>query len=222
MARAPEGFHITIKAPKIKITDERGHFLSEAQKQLYQQNRELAFDLQGEVARRIENSILRKQVSSHRLVRVTMDPKNISPANRYFMGVGNEEFLNKSIAKYWRTAEEGTAKTWTKRSFTSLPLQGLWGLNIEGWRGSYRDPWIALGGKTQRSSRAGQEMYHPFRRGKGAALPVFHPKKDTTPMHAYKAVGESPDLSRRNLRIAGNFWNMVLSRGIRPAGRYDA
>lgn len=215
MASPRAGFHIDIKAPKMRIVDEKGHFVSEAQKQLYQQNRQLAIDLQGEIGRRIQNSIQRKAVSTGRLVRVTMDPKNRT-SDRYFMSVGNEAFLDRSMAKYWRTIEEGSAATWTKRKFTTLPLQGFWGTNLGGWRTGPSGPWVTV---NPPYSKGTGQMYHPFRIGRGgqpSPLPIFTPGHEIAPMNAYKAVAENPDLTARNLRIAANFWNAILARGIQP------
>lgn len=222
MASPHAGFYINIKAPPgIRIRDERGRYTS-AQDQLYRQNKELAQTLQYQVARRMKNDLKRPGVSTGRLVRVTMDPKN-RVSDRFFMGVGNEAFLNTSIAKYWRTIEEGSAATWTKRSFTSLPLQGLWGTNLSGFAQGPSGPWVTVAPPYGDGGR-GQEMYQPFRVGRGGGpspLPVFTPKHEIEPQYAYRRVAESPDLNRRLLLQATQFWNRILGAGIQPGGFYE-
>lgn len=222
MASPHAGFAFNVKAPPgIKIRDEAGRFTS-AQAALYQQNRELAMTLQYQVARRIQNDLKRPGVSTGRLVRATMDPQN-RVSDRFYMGVGNERFLNNSIAKYWRTIEEGSAATWTKRKFTSLPLQGFWGTNLSGFNQGPSGPWVGIGSPPVRGSQR-QEMYHPFRIGRGgepSPLPIFTPSRDIEPQYAYKRVGQDPDLNRRLLLHAANFWEHILRTGIRPSGFYE-
>ena len=222
MANPSGGFVFNVKAPPgIKIQNELGRFTS-AQSELYAQNRELAQILQYQVGRRIQNDLKRPGVSTGRLLRVTMDPQNRT-SDRYFMGVGREDFLNRSIAKYWRTIEEGSAATWTKRSFTSLPLQGFWGTNLGGFVNGPSGPWVTVNRPYGNGGR-GQEMYQPFRVGRGgkpSGLPVFTPGHEIEPQHAYRRVADSPDLNRRLLLHANQFWNRILQRRIQPQGFYD-
>lgn len=219
-------FHVDIKTPKISVRNERGHFTT-AQGQLFAASRENMVLMQGEVLARIRNNTLRKAVSTGRLLRVTADPKNVvavrTAEDQFTVGLGNVDFLNSSIAKYWRTIEEGSAATWTKRSFLSLPLQGIWGPNLgEYYRPS--NPWVGLGNGDNVGSRGG-EMYHPFRIGRGGGpspLPVFRPKHEIRPQHAYRDVANNPNFQRANLLIHQRFINQILGPGFihNPGGFY--
>lgn len=210
------GFHVDIQTPKIRVRNERGHFTS-AQGELFRQAREQMLNQQGEVVLRIKNNIKRKSVSTGRLVRVTADPANVvserTSEDQFTVGLGNEAFLNKSIAKYWRTIEEGSAATWTKRSFTSLPLQGFWGTGLGSYRMGPSGPWVQ---PTQPYSRTPGGMYQPFRIGKGgkpSGLPIFTPGHEIEPMHAYRDVANDPNFTRNNLLIFAKFIEKVMSVG---------
>lgn len=216
-ADAP-GFHADIQLPKIRVRNERGHFTS-AQAQLFADAREQMILQQGEVGARIRNNMVRKSVSTGRLLRVTMDPKNVVSArtseDQFTVGLGNVEWLDRSIARYWRTIEEGSAATWTKRSFMSLNLQGIWGPNL-GHYNRPANPWVGLGEGDNEVTGPGQEMYHPFRKGRGggpSGLPIFHPKHDIRPMNAYRDVAQNPNFARHNLLIAAKFINKVMTPG---------
>lgn len=149
------------------------------------------------VVRVLENNMRRPTVSSGRLARVTLDPKN-TYADSFKVGIGNENFLDRSIAKYWRTIEEGTAATWHKRSFTSLELVGFFGATLLG--GGHAGPAYSL---PNNSSPRG--VFHPVtkRNKRGEAifktkggrpnivLRPFHPHADVPGMHAYRAAFEA-------------------------------
>lgn len=210
------GFHVDIQTPKIKIRDELGHYTS-AQAELYRSAREQMIIQQGQVALRIKNNILRKSVTTGRLVRVTADTKNVvserTSEDQFTVGLGNEEFLNKSMAKYWRTIEEGSAVTWTKRPFTSLPLQGFWGHSLGPYRTGPSGPWVSV---NTPYSKAGGGMYTPFRIGRGgkpSGLPIYNPGHDIRPMHAYKGVAEDKNFLRNNLLFFDRFIRKVTSLG---------
>jgi hypothetical protein len=210
------GLHINIKAPRLPaIRNERGRF-QVAKADMEAQNRQLAFAVQAQVGALIAGRILRKGVSTNRLVKVTMEPWN-AVYNDTYAGVGNQRRLDQSIAKYWRTIEEGSAKTWTKRSFLSLELQGLWGMNIASWRSGPSGDWVALGrGRARGDAR--QEMYHPFRRGKGSTLPIFHPRRQIQPMNAYRDAKRNPEWDARAVEISRRFLEKVADMRVRPSG----
>lgn len=219
------GFYTSIQAPKVDIRNELGQFTS-AQKQLYAQNRALAISIQQQVARFIDANIIRQKVKSGRLVNATLHPKNATFGYDH-VGVGNEDYLNKSIAKYWRTIEEGSAATWTKRSFLSLELQGIWGLNVrEGrWNTSAAgNEWSSLGGTAEKSrghTGARQEMYQPLRRGRHgrpSGLPIFHPGHEIRPMRAYEYVAKNPATTAAAIEHGRQFVERFMKRGITPSG----
>jgi hypothetical protein len=230
-SRGPHaGFYINIETPFVQIHGEGGRFIPGAQKELYAQNRTLAIRMKEKVATVINGSIVRQHVKSGRLVKATLGAEN-STFGFDHVGVGNPEYLDRSIAKYWRTIEEGSAKAWTKRSFLSLELQGIWGLNIgEGrWNISSRsNEWASLGGKAEKAAttsrnmptgRIGQEMYMPFRKGRGggpSGLPVFHPKREIQPMGAYKLVANEPQYIEIALRANDAYIKKLLDRPISP------
>lgn len=218
------GFYVNIATPT-PPKDERGR-LAIAQKELYARNRELALNMQQQVAQVIDRKILRQSVKSGRLVTATLDPKNRT-YGRDHVGVGNEAFLDRSIAKYWRTIEEGSAATWTKRSFLSLELQGIWGMNVrEGqWqRSAAGNQWSSLGGASEKSGDRRQEMYQPLRRGRHgmpSGLPVFHPGREIQPMRAYEYVARNPQYTRAALRAGEEFTQRIMDSGITPARNFD-
>lgn len=211
------GFRVNVETPKIRVRNELGQYTS-AQAQQHAKNRELAFATQVEVAGEIKRKLKRPTVSTGRLVNVTLDPKNAASAWNY-VAVGNETFLDRSIAKYWRTIEEGSAQTWTKRSFRSLRLQGIWGTNLDHWRVSGAgNAWVALGRPAGRG-KAGKEMYHPFRFGPGANLPEFRPGREIEPQYAYARAAKKalPRYSQSQIAV---FWKEVLDGGISPPGYF--
>ena len=220
------GFYINIQTPEFNIRDaETGRFIPGAQKELYRRNRALAVSMQQQVAEVIDNSILRQAVKSGRLVNATLHPKNAIFGFDH-VGVGDPFHLDQSIAKYWRTIEEGSAKTWTKRSFLSLELQGIWGTNVrEGqWQFSAAgNEWSSLGGGRQRGN-PGEEMYQPLRRGRGgrpSGLPVFHPTREIRPMRAYERVANDPNFTQAAIANGEAFAREALGRGITPARNFS-
>jgi hypothetical protein len=103
---------ISMRLPELKgVRDARGRFTS-AQSSMRDRNAKFAQGLQADVVRRIESRITRPGASSGRLLRVTADSGN-AQYDTWSIGVGVKSFLNGSIAKYWRTFEEGSAAVWT-------------------------------------------------------------------------------------------------------------
>lgn len=216
MARAAfSGFEVRVQIPKgIKALGESAA-LAAAKTQLQADNRDLARLLQFQVGNFMEGSYKRPTVSTGRLLRVTMDPKN-RKSGLYDAAVGDPAFLNRSIAKYWRTIEEGSAATWTKRSFLSLPLQGFWGHTLGSWKSGPSGPWVSVSKPYDRTPKG---MYQPFRTGRGgkaSPLPIFTPGHEIAPNYAYRRAAENPELDRHNLANAVEFWDRILKAGIRP------
>lgn len=227
MSASPaSGFHVNITLPKINIRNEKGWYTS-AIAELYTNSREQAELQQGEVGARVRNNIQRKSVTTGRLVRVTLDPKNVVATrtleDQFTVGVGNVAWLDRSIAKYWRTIEEGSAATWTKRSFTSLPLQGFWGHSLGNYQSGPSGPWVSVNSPYDRNRGA---MFQPFRVGRNghpSGLPAPTPGHEIRPMNAYRSVAESPNFRRANLLIVGRFFAKVLPPGfIHNPGQFFA
>lgn len=97
-------------------------------------NWQMALEMQGDVVDHMRGQIRRRNVSSGRLLTATADRRNIE-ATEFHYAVGREEYLNKSIAKYWRTIEEGSQVVWAdvaggRPSIVGMELRGLWGGSI--------------------------------------------------------------------------------------------
>lgn len=104
---------ISMRVPELKGIREGGRFTSEGLNEMVSRNREFAVSLQADVVRNIQASITRPGASTGRLARVTASPEN-AQYSTWNIGVGDERFLNGSIAKYWRTFEEGSAGLWSR------------------------------------------------------------------------------------------------------------
>lgn len=103
-------------------------------------NRRLATELRGYAVEELQKSIVRRGVSTGRLVRATAAEGNIYQAGNIFStaswGVGVASFLDQSQAKYWRTIEDGSAAIW-RHPFVGMKI----------W------PWANLTGKVGQSGR---------------------------------------------------------------------
>lgn len=91
---------------------------------------ELGIELQRLMVKKLNETIVRPGVSTGRLARALMDPRNRTftrpGQGRFAMAVGNEEFLDNSEAKYWRAVEQGTSH------FVGRLIRGVWGDKISG------------------------------------------------------------------------------------------
>jgi hypothetical protein len=92
-------------------------------RQLRATNALRARELQAEVLENMEQSILRRQVSSGRLQHVTASPQNRA-SDDFGYAVGRVDYLDQSMAKYWRQIEEGYT------GHVGRELTGLWGASI--------------------------------------------------------------------------------------------
>lgn len=111
---------ISIRLPEISGTrDARGRFTS-AQRAMRERNGQFAEVLQADVVRNIEQRITRPGASTGRLLNVTASPGN-RQYDTWHAAVGVVPFLDSSIAKYWRTFEQGSAETWS-HPFTGTQL----------------------------------------------------------------------------------------------------
>lgn len=174
-----------------------GQFTS-AQAGMRAKNERLADRIQARVVANIQERIQRRAVSSNRLVKVTADRKN-RYADQFRIEVGIEDFLNHSIAKYWRTIEEGSAVVWAdtpggRSQFRGMKLRGYFGGTLSGmyenaWgmvpRGGSPITWIGQGS-------GGKFIPNKKARSRGKV------KKEIDPMHAYRDAYYSMDVIRRS------------------------
>jgi hypothetical protein len=119
-----------------------GHFqgaFNNFQKEMVAINRARAAEFQANVVQNIKERTLRKTASTGRLIEVTASKKNVSFANAkggqtfstFGWYVGMTDYLDHSIAKYWRTIEEGSKAVW-REPFVGLKFRKdgvtpLWG-----------------------------------------------------------------------------------------------
>lgn len=89
-------------------------------------NTQYADVIQAAVVERMQRRISggkRASASTGRLVNVTASSRN-RRVERFYVGVGLPDYLDKSEAKYWRTFEEGSKGLW-KRPFIGTKLFGM-------------------------------------------------------------------------------------------------
>lgn len=111
---------ISVSLPELKgVRDAKGRF-TKAQSAMRDRNAEYARSLQADVVQLIEARITRPGASTNRLVNVTGAPEN-AQYDTWSAGVGVKKFLDTSVAKYWRTFEEGSAAVWA-HPFTGTQL----------------------------------------------------------------------------------------------------
>ena len=129
-------FKIDTSGGRGGVRDAAGRFITmnDVRQQFRDANRQMARSVQSYVVENVASSIQRRNVSTGRLVAVTASPDNIEVDDFHF-GVGVEDFLNRSMAKYWRTIEEGSAEVWAdvpggRPSFVGMELRGIWGGSV--------------------------------------------------------------------------------------------
>ena len=187
--------------------------LAQGQKELAAENKRIAVVTQEFVVRHITSRYRRPLVSSGRLARVTAMPQN-AYASAYNIGVGKPTHLDKSIAKYWRTIEEGSAATWKKRSFLSLNLLGVFGATASG---GLAGPKFTLPGQGTGGT------FLPIRpdpdtgtaRFGNAVLRPFHPRHEIEPMGAYAAAYREAQFPENAVAAARKYLDEVLGTPLR-------
>lgn len=106
-------------------------------------NRRRAKELQADVVDNVRRGIQRRTVSSGRLAAVTGDPRNAT-WDDFGYGVGDIDFLDRSIAKYWRQIEQGY------EGHVGRTIHGFWGgsiTRISGDRVYAGAPWYRHGSR---------------------------------------------------------------------------
>lgn len=120
------------ESPQGRFRGAKGRFISPEQsyRLLAEHNRDSAIRLQADVVDNIEGAIVRRRVSTGRLLKVTADPRNRFVNGRFGFGVGDVDYLDGSMAKYWRQIEEGTDV------HVGREIRGFWGGTISGFYGN--------------------------------------------------------------------------------------
>ena len=162
------------------------------------------------VVANIKADIKRKASTTGRLVQVTADSRNrliggtgahpsaLSGAQgaAFGWGVGNTPFLDVSVAKYWRTIEEGSAAVWKRpfagelRTKDKQPLWGWFGAGafLAGDRALASGPYSAPDKGSDQGkfrpwyveNKSGQRTFPPREHSRGLLI-----KHEIAPMHAY-------------------------------------
>lgn len=196
---------------------QEGRFESAGMRALAAENHRIAEVTQSYVTRFISNNLVRRGVSTGRLLRATADPKNVY-ASAFYIGVGNPSFLDRSMAKYWRTIEEGSAATWKKRAFTSLELVGVFG---ETMAGRYAGPKFTLPNHS-----APRGKFRPVRPDSETGIATwgriqlrsFSPRHEIAPMHAYRDAYQSGRFRQEGIAAARKYLDSVLGTDVVVAG----
>lgn len=216
------------------VRDAGGRFLSmsDVRAEFRAANLHMARTVQSYVVENVASSIQRRNVSSGRLVAVTASPENVEVDDFHF-GVGVENFLNRSMAKYWRTIEEGSAEAWAdtpggRSSFVGMELKGFWGGSIG--RVTADRVWAAR--PWSRHSARRVDMFIPtsptfnFRgkytgtggtRGAPNFAKATTVKNEIQPHHDYAEAAAQADLGPRALAEV----NAILSKASRAAWRVE-
>jgi len=198
-----------------------GRFNSAGQKYLMNENHMLAEVVQQQVVSYMENrGFKRPGVSTGRLLRVTADPDNVF-STAFRVGVGVPSFLDRSRAKYWRTIEEGSAKAWKKRPFTSLELVGYFGGTLSRWgaKGPHGGKPFTLPGSGTGGKFIPVLGENPTFGRRKIPLRPFHPTHEIEHMHAYAWAYEQGHLHRDSIHAARNYLRIVLGRALNPSER---
>jgi hypothetical protein len=197
------------------LRNELGQYTSAGVQEMRDRNQRYAISLQSQVALRMRNHIAfgrRPNVSTGRLLRSTIDARNIL-VDQYYVGVGRPDWLDKSVARYWRTFEEGSAAVW-RRPFAGMQLRGRFGGSIVGWAPTRTPgpqpqplaggPWNAQGGKLR--------WYW--------TMPLndnFVVKREIQPANIYAEVAREGNLNEYAVASALRWFDRVFSRGLSPS-----
>lgn len=102
-----------------------GRFLPDMQRYVSAANKRLAAELQQAMADQLEETRVRSEITTGRLKRALLDPRN-ARADQHGFAVGDVDYLDNSEAKYWRAIEQGTTH------FVGKELKGVWGPTADG------------------------------------------------------------------------------------------
>jgi hypothetical protein len=212
MAFSPSQMVFKMKPADTSRAFEEGKFSSGGQRELAAENKRIAVVTQSFVVRYMEQNLKRPGVATGRLARVTANPDNVY-ASSFVIGVGKPSYLDKSMAKYWRTIEEGSAVTWKKRSFLTLDLLGVFGATING---RYAGPRFTLPGRTTggkfRPVRPNPETGEA-RFGRVVLRP-FHPRHEIEPMGAYTWAYAQGRFPEQGIAAARRYLDWLLNTGV--------
>lgn len=196
----------SIAAPD-NIRGERGRFSAEGLQQLRSELEQTAQLVSYQVGNRIRNKVSfgpRAAASSGRLVAVTVSSRNIKVNKRvgsFSVGIGVTDYLDQSIAKYWRTFEEGSAATW-RRPFIGTHLFAKY----------YKTDGFDFGrGRPSPHGTSLLTAKGPVSFKNSSADDLFIVKHEIAPAHSYKQVQEEAHLNLVNLQIARRFLDKTFN-----------
>lgn len=157
MARLNYVFAVTSESGR---RDERGRFISPeySVRLMLQANKAAATQVQADVVAFTQERIKRRAVSTGRLTKVTASAQN-AYATEFGWGVGDEDYLDRSVAKYWRQIEQGYS------GHVGRSIRGFWGGSIAGF---YENAWgrVPRGGAPYTPHGEGRQgKFIPRRRG---------------------------------------------------------
>lgn len=192
---------VKFRVPEIPGLRDQGRFTA-AISQQRDLNRDLGLAIQQRVVLLMRNRIAfgeRASASTGRLLQATADSRNLQ-VQAFSFGVGIPRFLDGSVAKYWRTFEEGSAAVW-KRPFVGTQLLPI---------GRFRGP--TAHGARPGVRTATSEL--PFLQGR------YIVKREIQPADIYGQVFREGFIQREAAAGAVKYLNRVLGNEIRPSGGY--
>lgn len=148
-----------------------GGTVTSAQREIAQVNRAAAEGMQKAAVRYTYENLERPNVQTGRLQRALSNPAHISYSGagpQFGFGVFDQQILDRSQAKYWRSVEYGTKKVfgsrWTGRMVDKdgVPLFGRWGGSIQGM---YSNRWGVVpraGAPFTRYGQGNESKLRPF------------------------------------------------------------
>lgn len=182
--------------------DLQGRFLS-AQRESTKRNERLAVNVQQDVVLRMRNHISfgpRATASTGRLLQVTASNRNVV-VNQYGFGVGVPKFLDGSVAKYWRTFEEGSAAVW-KKPFVGTQLFQF-----------RKNP-------SRRPSPHGADLRTMTAGYRGALEGKYIVRREIQPANIYEQVFQQAHLREEGTETAMAILRRVFANPVRPGGGF--
>jgi hypothetical protein len=242
----PDSFYLRIKVDTAGgrggVRDAQGRFMAmgEVRREFRAFNQRMARSIQADAVENLSASIQRRNVSSGRLVAVTASSENIE-VDDFHMGVGRTAFLDRSMAKYWRSIEEGSAQAWSETpggrpGMIGMELTGLWGGSLgkvtsdraygaRPWyrHSSRRGDMFVPKGKFRQQANDGSFRFAKFQGGAGGSKGAPNFVKTTTIKNEIEAHGYYSDAFHRSdlgPRALAEV-NAVLARASRAAWRVE-
>lgn len=221
------GLYIRLKGVTVNglpVRDALGRFQNQSAKlrdQRVAENRRLAEQVQVRAVEILEESIVRPSVSTQRLAKVTADAKNIFvSADGNTWGVGVEDYLDGSVARYWRMIEEGSDRIYGGgtgmfgREIFWNPFRGraqnAWGGSVDDGGRHAGGPWGVSNGKVDAITYSkGRQLEGRFR--------WYHPiiiGREIAPHRYYAQAFAELDIPTRELRVITGEMQKLFNFGL--------